>query len=143
VSALLIHRARQAARNTIRDNRRVANHPRTALNILALDTSSDICAVALVRASDGRVFAREAVAHNKHSDMLLPMVASLLAEAALPRNAINVLAVGVGPGSFTGIRMAVALGQGLAVGLAVPMLAIDSLMILAESARTKRCRGGA
>lgn len=110
---------------------------RRPLNILALDTSSDICAAALVCGTDSRVFTRDAVAHNKHSDVLLPMVSALLSESGLSRREIGAVAVGIGPGSFTGIRIAVSVGQGIATALDVPMIAIDSLMALAEAARAR------
>ena len=63
------------------------------------------------------------------------MVEAVLAEARLERSALDALAYDAGPGSFTGIRIGAGVAQGLALGLEKPLLAVSSLMALAEGAR--------
>ena len=64
------------------------------------------------------------------ADRLLPMVEALLAEAGVALSEVELIAVGTGPGNFTGIRIAVALARGLALGLGVPLVGVTSLQAL-------------
>ena len=89
------------------------------LNLLALETSSSRCGVALLRAADGRldVTVREHEGSQEHAERLLPMAGELLAEAGLAPGALHAVAFGQGPGGFTGLRVACGVAQGMALGL--------------------------
>lgn len=98
-------------------------------NILAIETATSSCSVAL-RLND-EVVVRSVVGNNIHSQVLLSMVDDLLAEASLSPNELNAVAVGQGPGSFTGLRIGVGVGQGLAYGADCSMIGVSSLDALA------------
>lgn len=97
--------------------------------IVALDACTEACSVALQ--VEGRVLARYAVVPRGHARELLPMLDGLLAEAGLPRQAIGLVAYGRGPGAFTGVRISVAVAQGLARGLDCPLVGVSSLLAVA------------
>ncbi len=99
--------------------------------ILAIETSTQACSVAL-RINGEIVYAEEA-GQNVHSQVVLSQVQSLLNKAGKPLSALDAIAVGNGPGSFTGLRIGVGVGQGLAFGSKAPMIAICSLAALALS----------
>lgn len=100
------------------------------LRILALDTATPACSVALWQ--DGNIIANQRLVEQQHSQYILPMIEQLLAESQLSLSQLDALAVGQGPGSFTGVRMAVSVAQGLAFGANLPVLPISTLAILAE-----------
>jgi len=106
------------------------------LNILALDTSTDLCSVALWR--DGEVLHDDRAAGQTHSSLLLPMVDALLRRADLAIGAMDAIAFGAGPGSFTGLRIACGVAQGLALGTARPVVAVGTLLALAEASGADR-----
>jgi tRNA threonylcarbamoyladenosine biosynthesis protein TsaB len=102
------------------------------LKILALDTTSAACSVALLCGSEVREhFVR---AERDHTRRLLPMVEQILAEAGLTLNQVDALAVSRGPGSFTGLRIAISCVQGLAFAADKPVLPVSSLAALAAGA---------
>src|SRR5712692_4380893 len=101
------------------------------MQILVLDASTDVCAVAL---GDGAHWAERAEnAGQRHSELLLPMVQALLAEARLDLAALDGIAFGAGPGSFTGLRIACGVAQGLAFAADLPVAGICTLEALAEA----------
>ena len=100
------------------------------MKILAFDTSTEWCTAALW--SDGEVRSAEAHAVQTHSRILLPMVQNLLAEAGLTLSDLDGLAYGKGPGSFTGLRIACSVAQGLALGADLPVLGVTTLEAMAE-----------
>ncbi|MCC5887363.1 MAG: tRNA (adenosine(37)-N6)-threonylcarbamoyltransferase complex dimerization subunit type 1 TsaB [Gammaproteobacteria bacterium] len=100
--------------------------------VLALDTSTDACSVALDHG--GRVHFRHHVEARAHNRLLLPMIEEVLAEAGLAPADLDALAFGRGPGSFTGLRIAAAVTQGLAWAHELPVLGVSSLEILAAEA---------
>ncbi|MEN9705889.1 MAG: hypothetical protein RLZZ393_1768 [Pseudomonadota bacterium] len=102
------------------------------MNILALDTASGLCSVAL--RVGGRTATRELLTARDHGRELLPMVAALLSEAGLSLSAVDALAFGRGPGSFTGLRIAASVAQGLAFGAELPVLPVSDLRALALQA---------
>lgn len=104
-------------------------------SLLALDSSTDTMALALV--TPGRTEVFEAAGGAQASARLLPEVKVLLAGAGVQMAALDAIAFGQGPGAFTGLRTACAVAQGLAFGLSKPVLAIDSLMLVAEDARAQ------
>lgn len=105
------------------------------MNILALETSTDICSVAVWH--DGAIDARVAQAGQRNSEVLLPMVEALLTANKLQLKDMNGIAFGAGPGSFTGLRVACAVAQGLAFGINVPVAGISTLLAVAEKATEK------
>lgn len=102
------------------------------MKLLALDTSSDGCSAALL--VDGRVTERFEVAPRGHTRLLMPMVRALLAEQGLKPADLDALAFARGPGSFTGVRIATGVVQGLAWGLDLPVVAVSSLETVAFGA---------
>jgi tRNA threonylcarbamoyladenosine biosynthesis protein TsaB len=106
------------------------------LNVLALDTSSEWCSAALW--VDGRVLSREQLAGQRHSELILPMIDALLRESGLALKALDGVAFGAGPGSFTGLRIASGVAQGLAFGAGVPVLPVGTLEALAEASGAPR-----
>jgi tRNA threonylcarbamoyladenosine biosynthesis protein TsaB len=102
-----------------------------ALNILALETSSAWCSVALWR--DGALLDLEEHAGQTHSERLLPMVDTLLAQAGLTVRALDAIAFGEGPGSFTGLRIACGVAQGLAAGAGIITVGVGTLLAIAEA----------
>lgn len=103
------------------------------MKILALDTSTLTGSVALI--DDGAVLA-ESVARVRanHSEQLLPLVDEVLARAGVKLDALDRIAVGVGPGSFTGVRIAVATAKGLHLASGVTLVGVSSLDALVASA---------
>lgn len=101
-----------------------------ATHILAIDTATEACSVALWR--DGEFFTQFAVSPREHTRKILPMIEQCLIEAHLDLRDIDVLAFGRGPGSFTGVRIAVGIAQGLAFGVDLPMVGISSLLTIAQ-----------
>lgn len=101
----------------------------TARPLLALDTSTEYCSAALQ--VGGEIHETFELAGQSHSQRLLPMVMSLLDGAGLSIPALGGIAVAVGPGSFTGLRIATAVAQGLAFGADLPVAAIGTLDAMA------------
>jgi len=100
------------------------------LKILALETSTEFCSVALNL--DGEVSGKEILAGRNHSGMILPMVQDMLAESGLVLQQIDGIAFGAGPGSFTGLRIACGVAQGLAFAADLPVAAISTLQAVAQ-----------
>lgn len=101
--------------------------------ILALETSTEHASVALLRGQ--QLSTREAVGTQMHSQTVLVLLQDLLLEADITLAQCDALAFGAGPGSFTGVRTACGLAQGLAFGANVPVVPIVSLLAMAEAAR--------
>ncbi|GAA3704975.1 tRNA (adenosine(37)-N6)-threonylcarbamoyltransferase complex dimerization subunit type 1 TsaB [Oceanisphaera sediminis] len=100
--------------------------------ILAIDTATEACSAALWQ--NGELLSRYQVAPRGHTDLILPMVAELLAEGELSLNQLDGLAFGRGPGSFTGVRITLGVAQGLAYGADLPLLGVSNLQALAQGA---------
>jgi tRNA threonylcarbamoyladenosine biosynthesis protein TsaB len=109
--------------------------PPKSLTVLGLDTSTERLAVAL--STSGQPFHANAEGGARASGTLLPQVAQLLAQAGVVYADLDLIAFGRGPGAFTGLRTACAVAQGLGLGLGRPVLAVDSLLIVAEDARVQ------
>jgi tRNA threonylcarbamoyladenosine biosynthesis protein TsaB len=103
------------------------------MKLLAIETATEACSVALL--VDGEMRERFEVAPRRHTDLVLPWADELLAEAGLARTQLDAIAVGRGPGAFTGVRLAVALAQGMALALDLPVLPVSTLAALAWPAR--------
>ena len=86
----------------------------------------------------GELFVEEALAENRHSQMLVPMIRRLLERARLDAARMDAFGFGQGPGSFTGIRIACGIVQGLAFGANRPVVPVPSLLALAEQSNESR-----
>lgn len=107
-----------------------------SLQILALDTATEWCSAALWR--DGVVDAREAHAGQRHSELILPMIDALLRAAHLPLSGLDAIAFGSGPGSFTGLRIACGVAQGMAYGAGLKLVPVSTLEALAQASGAAR-----
>lgn len=102
------------------------------MKLLAIETSSAVGSLALL---DGTaVFEREIATPREQSESVLPMVRELVAEARLPLGSLDAIAFGRGPGSFSGIRLAAAVTQGLALSHGLSIIAVSSLAAAAQRA---------
>jgi len=104
------------------------------LKLLALDTSTDACTAAVW--VDGTVY--EQFEFAQQSARILPMVDAVLAEAGLTLAQLDAIAFGRGPGSFTGLRIAAGVVQGLAFGADLPVVPVSSLAALAQGQNAAR-----
>ena len=104
--------------------------------ILALDCSTEYCSVALL--VDGELIDRVERAGQRHSELLLPMVDAVLGESDLALGDLDAIAFGAGPGSFTGLRIACGVAQGLAFGASRPVVAVPTLLALAQATAARR-----
>ncbi len=102
------------------------------MKLLAIETATEACSVALW--IDGDVRERFEVAPRRHAEFVLPWADGLLADAGIAKSQLDAIAVGRGPGAFTGVRLAIALAQGIALALDRPMLAVSTLAALAMGA---------
>lgn len=100
------------------------------MNLIAIETSADACSAALW--SDDQVHERFQIAPREHSELILPMVAEVLAEGGIGRSQLDGVIFGRGPGSFTGVRIATGVAQGLAFALDLPVVPVSTLEVLAQ-----------
>ncbi|HEY3666491.1 MAG TPA: tRNA (adenosine(37)-N6)-threonylcarbamoyltransferase complex dimerization subunit type 1 TsaB [Polyangiaceae bacterium] len=103
------------------------------MRILAIETSSRRGSVALLE-DERLIGSLDHEQPNSHAERLLPLLERLLAEASWPKSSLDRLGVGVGPGSFTGLRVGIALAEGLSVGLDRPLIGVGSLWAMAYGA---------
>ena len=109
------------------------------MKLLAFELATEACSVAL--SVDGEVRERFEVAPRRHAELALPWAEALLAEAGLARSALDAVAVGRGPGAFTGVRLAIAIGQGIALALDRPVVPVSTLAALALGASATSAGG--
>jgi tRNA threonylcarbamoyladenosine biosynthesis protein TsaB len=109
------------------------------MNLLAFDTSTDRLSIALSCTQDGepRLWQHDGPGGAQASSTLIPAVERLMAEAGLRYAQLDAIAFGQGPGSFTGLRTACSVAQGLGFGAGVPLLPVDTLLAVAETARAE------
>ncbi len=107
------------------------------MNLLAFDSSTETLSVALTRplAGSARLWAWRGIGGAQASTTLLPQILAMLGEAKLQLRQLDAIAFGQGPGSFTGLRTACAVAQGLGFGAGVSVLPVDNLLAVAEEAR--------
>ncbi|KAF1041760.1 MAG: tRNA threonylcarbamoyladenosine biosynthesis protein TsaB [Herbaspirillum frisingense] len=108
--------------------------------ILAIETSTELASAALLH--KGELIARESAGAQTHSDSILPMIQQLLADAGIALAACDALAFGVGPGSFTGVRTACGVVQGLAFGTDRPVVPVVTLEAAAQACRAQQADAG-
>jgi tRNA threonylcarbamoyladenosine biosynthesis protein TsaB len=106
------------------------------MKLLVIDTSTEWCSAALWL--DGRIQAFRVLAEQRHSSLLLPMVDELLRETGLTLRQLDGIGYGAGPGSFTGLRIACAVTQGLALGADLPVVGVSTLESIAEQTGAER-----
>ena len=106
------------------------------MNLLAVETSTELCSVALLR--DHELFVEEMVAENRHSEVLMPMIRRVLERSHLAARQMDAFGFGQGPGSFTGLRIACGVVQGLAFAADRPVVAVPTLLALAEQTNESR-----
>jgi tRNA threonylcarbamoyladenosine biosynthesis protein TsaB len=102
------------------------------MRLAAIETSSDWCSVALW--ADGEITGLERRALNRHSELALPMLERLLGQNHFQLKDLHAVAFGAGPGSFTGLRIACGLAQGLALARGLPVIGVSSFEAVAEEA---------
>lgn len=106
------------------------------MRILGIESSSRRGSVALLE-DDRLVASLEHEQPNSHAELLLPLLDRLLSEAGWPKSSLDRLGVGIGPGSFTGLRAGIALAEGLSLGLDRPLLGVGSLLAMAHGSLVK------
>lgn len=100
------------------------------MNLLAIETSTDACSVALLCGTE--IQSDHRIAAQQHGRLVLPMIDALMAKAELPVKNLDGVVFGRGPGSFTGVRIAVALTQGIALGADVGVIGISTMNSIAQ-----------
>ena len=105
------------------------------MKLLAIETSAQACSAALW--IDGEIEVRHTLEPQRHAELILTQIDDLLGDAGLHGGALDRLAFGQGPGSFTGVRIATSVIQGLAYGFDLPVVPISSLLALAEGVYRK------
>ncbi|HVJ22164.1 MAG TPA: tRNA (adenosine(37)-N6)-threonylcarbamoyltransferase complex dimerization subunit type 1 TsaB, partial [Polyangiaceae bacterium] len=103
------------------------------MRVLAIETSGPRGSVALLENTE-LVLELEHEQPNAHAEQILPLVERALSSAGFDRRSLDRIAVGIGPGSFTGLRVGIALGEGLALGLDLPIVGVSSLRAMAAAA---------
>ena len=102
------------------------------MNILAIETSTEACTVAI--RYNNQVLERFEIEPRAHSLLVLPMIDSLLSEAGISKQQLDLIAFGCGPGAFTGVRIAASVTQGIAFAVDIPVVAVSTLLALAQGA---------
>jgi tRNA threonylcarbamoyladenosine biosynthesis protein TsaB len=100
------------------------------MKILAIETATEACSAALY--VDGEILCRYELAPRKHTQLILPMMDSILKEAGVTKTSLDAIAFGRGPGAFTGLRIAVGIAQGLALALDKPVVPVSTLGAMAQ-----------
>ena len=106
------------------------------MRIAALETSTEWCSVAVW--ADGEIASLEQRAGHRHAEVALPLLQQLLLRCGMSESMLDAIAFGAGPGSFTGLRIACGLAQGLAIGRGIPVIGVSTLDALAEESGAAR-----
>lgn len=103
----------------------------TPVNLLAFDTSTEYLSLALLKSDE--IFNYDRNAGQTHSQIILPQIQVMLDAAGLQLSDLNGIAFGAGPGSFTGVRIAAGVAQGLGFGANLPIVSVCTLLALAQA----------
>lgn len=106
------------------------------MRFAAIETSAEWCSVALW--NEGEIAAIERRVGQRHAELVLPMLERLLARAGMRADGLDAVAFGAGPGSFTGLRIACAVAQGLAFARSLPVVGVPTLEAIAEESGAAR-----
>ena len=107
------------------------------MNLLAFDSAQAACSAAVQ--CDGTLAARRfARMERGHAEALMPMIVAVLAEAGIGFAALDAVAVTIGPGSYTGIRVGLAAAKGIALARGIPLIGVTTLEAVARAARDQR-----
>lgn len=106
------------------------------MKVLGIETSTEYCSIALWQ--DGDLKSHSELAGQRHSEILLPLIDSILTRGSCRLQDLDGLAFGAGPGSFTGVRIAASVAQGLALGAGIPVMPVCTLEALAEDSGQAR-----
>lgn len=106
------------------------------MKLLAIETATEGCSAAL--SIDGVIYSRFELAPRRHAEVILPMCESVLAEANVKLQQLDAIAFGRGPGSFTGVRIAAGVAQGIAFAHDLPVVPVSTLAALAQEVMTER-----
>jgi len=106
------------------------------VKLLAIETATDACSAAL--SIDGELRERFEIAPRAHTELILPMIDELMAEAGITISQMDAMAFGRGPGAFTGVRIAVGVTQGIAFAVDLPVVPVSTLAALAQGTREDR-----
>lgn len=105
------------------------------MRVLAIDTATDRATVAVLSFEEGNatlLTEASASVDARHGETLLPHVKDVVERAGGGPGSIELVAVGIGPGSFTGVRVGLATAKGLALGLSIPLIGVSTLDLVAE-----------
>ena len=102
------------------------------MNLLAIETATESCSAALL--SGERLLVRSEMAPRRHAELVLPMCEACWPKPVCARTDLDAVAVGCGPGAFTGVRLAISAAQGMALALDMPVVTVSSLAALAMQA---------
>ena len=110
------------------------------MNLLAFDSAQAACSSAILH--DGTIVARR-IAHMQrgHAEALMPMIVGVLGDAGIGFAALDRVAVTIGPGSYTGIRVGLAAAKGIALARGIPLIGVTTLEAVARAARPQRPAG--
>lgn len=103
------------------------------MKILGFDTSTEACSVGLYY--NDNITSRTELTPRRHTECVLPWSEQLLEQAGCNKHELDAIAVGIGPGAFTGVRLAVSIAQGMALGLNIPVVAVSTLACIAQACR--------
>jgi len=104
--------------------------------ILNIETSTEVCSVAL--AKEGKIIShREDTKGLNHAKLLAPFIDEVIKEAGITSKQLDAVAVSIGPGSYTGLRIGVSMTKGLCFGISKPAIAVPTLKALAKEVATK------
>lgn len=104
--------------------------------ILCIETATNVCSVALIR-GDVSINSLECKENNAHSKMLATLTQKVFENTYFSMQELSAVAISRGPGSYTGLRIGASMGKGIAFGLNIPLIAVDTLQILAKAMQEK------